>query len=560
MQRTDSTRLTEAVAREVALRANAKVLVVPAISRIDSTYLLTMRIVDPGSGSDLRTRSDRAEGRGRVLTTLDRLVRGLRRDLGESRSELAANGVRLDQATTPSLDALLAWTEGNAAWNSRRFDDAEERYRAALGYDPQFAMANAMLGAYFSYIGRPDSSQVHFEAALAELDHLTEREQLRIRASYEQSVGNLPAAIRAQEVFVERYPDDLAEVYNLGSIYMRGRRPADAIRVLRDVVARDSTYVAAFINLATSHAINGTYAEAMPYYRRAFALRPDYRVSGNLNHEYGLAFLRLGQLDSAEATYRAMLDGTVFQQASGRRSLALLRMYQGRYAEAAGELETAVRLTRVSREPVSEFRNLLYLATVRTTAGRAPEALTAVRAAHGIADTLPLASPWLARLATRYHRLGDTGAVRRLLGLLRSRASANSPDDQMAVIGTEARLALASGDPAGAAERVREIQSLPGDSATEYEPLLATALDRMNQPAAADSAYRTVLGSLAPLGWEPQDDWLRAHLEFAELAERRGDTATSLEYYDRLLTLWRDGDRDLPPLVEARRRAATLRR
>jgi len=78
MERPDTTRIDEAIGREVALRSNLPVFVVPAISRIDSTYLLTTRIVDPQTGTDLLTRSARAHGKDEVLTALDGLVRRLR--------------------------------------------------------------------------------------------------------------------------------------------------------------------------------------------------------------------------------------------------------------------------------------------------------------------------------------------------------------------------------------------------------------------------------------------------------------------------------------------------
>ena len=44
-----------------------------------------------------------------------------------------------------------------------------------------------------------------------------------------------------------------------------------------------------------------------------------------------------------------------------------------------------------------------------------------------------------------------------------------------------------------------------------------------------------------------------------ELAEERGDTAKAVEYYDRLIDLWRDADPELQPIVdEVRSRLADL--
>jgi serine/threonine protein kinase/tetratricopeptide (TPR) repeat protein len=559
MERPDTTRLDEAVGREVALRANVRVFVVPAISRIDSTYLLTTRIVDPQTGTDLLTRSARAEGKAEVLSALDKLAQRLRRDLGESRRDVAHNGLALDHATTPSLEALRAWTEGNRYWNTRRLDDAAERYRRALSLDSNFAMAHEMLGQYHFWQARRDSSEYHFAKALSQLDRVTERERLSIQASFYGARANWDAAIRAQETYVERYPDDLSQRYNLGTAYMRADRHEDAIRTLRQVVAVDSTNVSAFVNLATTYARMGDYAAALPEYRRAFALRPDYRLSGNLNHEFGFDFVQLGELDSAEVTFTVMLDQSPQQQAGGQRSLALLRMYEGRYADARSHLQRAITLTHSLGAPVSEFRNLLYLATTYASTEDTRSFRAALRDASTIADTVFLAPSWLARLAAGYARLGDTVALSRLVSLIEQRVTEGNKEDQAAAAGTEAELALARGDYANAVALLQQAVLASGTSgADEYRPALALAYRLTGDPVQAESTYLAMLATGNALGWEPQEGWILAHYELGKLYQERGDTAKAVDFYDRFLTIWEDADPNLVALADARKRLRGL--
>ena len=54
------------------------------------------------------------------------------------------------------------------------------------------------------------------------------------------------------------------------------------------------------------------------------------------------------------------------------------------------------------------------------------------------------------------------------------------------------------------------------------------------------------------LGWEAQEYWFRAHLRLAEIRRSQGDTAAARSLYQKVLTLWQDGDEDLPALREAR--------
>jgi tetratricopeptide (TPR) repeat protein len=559
MERPRGTPLDEAVAREVALRGNARLLVVPSISRIDSTYLLTTRIVDPQTAADLLTRSARAQGKGEVLGALDQLARQLRRDLGESRRAVAQNGLRLDHATTASLDALRAWTEGNQYWNTRRFSEAADRYRQALGFDSSFAMAHEGLGRFFALNAQRDSSEYHFARALSRLDRVTERERLLIRAAFEGARGDWDASIRVQETYVDRYPDDPGERFNLGTAYMRAGRYPDAVRTLREVLQTDSTHVAANINLATTYSSMGASAEALRYYRRAFALRPDYRLSGNLNHEFGFNFVQLGELDSAAATFTAMLDQSPEQQAFGHRSLALLSMYEGRYAEARSHLERAIALTRALRAPLSEFRNRLYLAATYAAAGQARASRQALDRAAAIADTLSLGPVWLRRLAAGYVRLGDTSVLRRLVPLIKRRVTEGSTEDQAAAAGAEAELDLARGDYDNATALLERAALAAGERGDEFRPTLALAYRLSGDPVRAESTYLTLLRSRAALGWEPQEAWILAHYELGKLYQQRGEAAKAIGFYDRFLTIWKDGDSDLVALADARARVRALR-
>jgi len=559
MQRPPATRLDEAVGREVALRANVRVLVVPAISRVDSTYLLTTRIVDPQAAADLLTRSRRAQGRGQVLAALDALVRQLRHDLGESRRGLSENGLRLDWATTPSLEALRAWTEGNRYWAFGRYNDAAERFRRALSLDPSFAMAHKTLGEYHALLQRLDSSQYHFARALGLLDRVTERERLLIQAGAAFARADWDATIRARETLVERYPDNLTDRYNLGTAYMRADRPAEAIRTLRQVVQIDSTQVNAYVNLATSYVSMGADTEALPFYRRAFALRPEYRLSNNLNHEFGFTYVHLGQLDSAEATFTAMLSGSAEQRRQGHRSLALLRMYQGRYAEARSHLEEAITVSGTTGQPgATEFRNRLYLAATYASTGRTREFRSALRAAQAVAEAASLPPAWLARLAGSYARLGDSLAVARLLTLITERAAVGSTEDQAAVAGTEARLEIARGSYAHAIELLQRAIATSDAAGQEYRPVLALTYRLSGDPARAAATLLELVGSQRALGWEPQEPWILAHYELGKLFQERGDTAKAVAAYRQFVDIWKDGDADLTALADARKQLRAL--
>jgi tetratricopeptide (TPR) repeat protein len=75
---------------------------------------------------------------------------------------------------------------------------------------------------------------------------------------------------------------------------------------------------------------------------------------------------------------------------------------------------------------------------------------------------------------------------------------------------------------------------------------------------AAVATYKEVTAARA-LGFEAQEYWLQAHLRLGEVYERLGRPADAREQYARLVSLWKDGDADLPALREAKARLSKVK-
>jgi tetratricopeptide (TPR) repeat protein len=75
--------------------------------------------------------------------------------------------------------------------------------------------------------------------------------------------------------------------------------------------------------------------------------------------------------------------------------------------------------------------------------------------------------------------------------------------------------------------------------------------DAMGQRDSALALYERA-DRIRGLGWtSDQMLYYGPNLKrLGELSEERGDTAQAVEYYDRLIELWRDADPELQPIVE----------
>jgi len=77
----------------------------------------------------------------------------LREDLGESLSTVHRNDIPLEQASTPSIEALQAYSMGREN-HIRRQDETKSvfYYKRAIELDPNFATAQASLGMAYAIL------------------------------------------------------------------------------------------------------------------------------------------------------------------------------------------------------------------------------------------------------------------------------------------------------------------------------------------------------------------------------------------------------------------------
>ena len=555
MVREDTGVLTEALGREVALRENIGLLVVPSIDRIDQTFVIALRIVDPATGDDLHSLSEHAEGASGVLPALDQLARKFRRDLGESRFSISRQSVPLGAATTPSLEALEAWSEADFHWGLRNYDLAMALFQRALELDSSFAMAHAGLGGVFYFHGDRANGDRHTEKALSLTDRVTERERLWILAEIENWRQNYQGAIEAYNIYLTRFPDDLNGWFRLGYAQMREGRTADAALAFESVVEMDGENAAAFINLATC--LNGLNQreEAVQQYLKAFELSPEWLTSGNLNHEFGFNYVELGAFDEAEAVFRKMLEGSDDQPAMGNRSLALMKMYLGRYQEAREHLREAAFLRQTLDESLSEMRDRLYLAVALFASDSVVSARKELGAVKQLATSATVAPNWLASIGKVQARNGLIAEAEETLEEAIQRSDETIQMDRAAVEVLRGEVALAKGYAHEAVDHLRTAYALREQA--DYLESLAYGLYMSGDLDAAVGRYLSFLEQPA-LGWEAQDSWVLSHFQLAQIYEELGQLNNARRFYQTFLEIWEGGDPDLVAANEARERLAQL--
>ena len=220
MGRSPDERVSTEVAREICLREGAKAMLAGSIASLGSHYVIDLKAVNAQTGDSLAREQSEAESKEQVLKSLDRAASSLRRKLGESLGSVQKFAMPLEQATTSSLEALQAFTLGQAEHQKIADDKAIPHLKRAVELDPNFAMAYATLGV--AYSNQDDSAQAseYLKKAFELKDRASEREKLYISAHYYEMVtGEQQRAIEVYESWKETYPRDCTPRDNLSNRY-----------------------------------------------------------------------------------------------------------------------------------------------------------------------------------------------------------------------------------------------------------------------------------------------------------------------------------------------------
>jgi TolB-like protein len=226
---------------DVARRVSAdRVLVGDAVAAGRGVRLVA-DLYDVATAGKLGTAQ--AEGPADSLTSLvDQLSVGMARLLiaeGEPASEVQ----RLSSLTTTSLDALLAYVEGEHAYRRGAWEDAFGAYERAIDEDSTFALAHLRAAEIMGWeggLGDRADVRAHQAAAQRYRQRLPARERALLDARQAHTDSDV-TAIEEAEAAVRRYPDD-AELWNaLGELLFHLgqkalRDPEDALEPLQRAV------------------------------------------------------------------------------------------------------------------------------------------------------------------------------------------------------------------------------------------------------------------------------------------------------------------------------------
>ena len=285
--RPTSTKLTPDLAREVCQRAGSKVYVAGSIASLGNEYVLGLKAVNCQNGDMLAQEQVTAASKEKVLDALGEAASKLRGELGESLATVQTFDVPLQQATTPSLEALKAYSLG---WGAESLTAALPYHQRAIELDPNFAMGYRAVGNDYNGLGEVERAAEQYTKAFALREHGSEWEKLVITADYYRNVtGELDKAAKTYREWIRSYPRDGAPYGYLGLVLAAQGQYEKGAEIIKENIRRAPNDSASYSNLAGYSLALQRFDEAQRIIHEAQARKLDeYPMHNDL---YALAFL-----------------------------------------------------------------------------------------------------------------------------------------------------------------------------------------------------------------------------------------------------------------------------
>jgi DNA-binding winged helix-turn-helix (wHTH) protein/tetratricopeptide (TPR) repeat protein len=549
MGRPPGVQLTPEITREVCLRSGTKAMLTGSIAGMGSQFVIGLKAMNCNTGDVLAVAQQQAMGKEDVLKALGAAAVQVRRKLGESRSSVGEYATPLVEASTPSLEALKAYSLGEKTRFAKSDSAALPFYKRAVELDPNFALAHRAMSLV--YINQSEVARASDSArkAYALREKVSERERFTIEAFYAMHVtGELEKAAAVYEQWQQTYPRDFLPYGNLGVIY--GFYLGDwekALEETREAMLREPNTVNNYNNLGGIYVRLNRLGEAKAVYK----LAEDRKLGGEylVMYRYQLAFLN----DDT-----ALMARTVSEAMGKPGTEDFLLDSQANTEAWYGKLKNANELTRRAMD--SAQRNdaneaaALYLAAAALREAESGDQEQVRADTHGAAKLAPNRDV-LAMAALALARARDP-AAEKLANELDKTFPLDTLIQRYWLPTIRAAVALQRKDPNRAIELLTAAKSIELSQPTNICVALCPVYVRgeaylmLRDGKAAAAEFQKFIdhrGLVANFPWGAL-----ARLGLARAYAQSGDTEKSRAHYREFLELWKNADPDLRTLKEAR--------
>jgi DNA-binding winged helix-turn-helix (wHTH) protein/tetratricopeptide (TPR) repeat protein len=555
MGRPANARLTPEVARGICERTGSAAVLDGSIAPIGSQYVLELRAKSCRSGEILDQEQMQAAKKDAVLNALGQMASRFRKRVGESLTTITQRNTPLAEATTPSLEALEAYSTGWKLHTTTGTMAALSFMQRAVEIDPNFALAHSTLGREYANLDEFGLSLESTTRAWQLREHTSDREKFFIDANYQiLATRNLEQARQTCEAWARAYPRDPVPFTMLAGFPSKGEgRYEQAVAAARKAVELDPDFTMGYYNLAVNNAYLGRFDEAENTLRRAAGR--GLEVDEFLMLQYDIAFFKGDTAGMAQAAAKARERSGADTWVSDKEASALA--YSGHLHKARVLTQQAIDRGIQGAEPEraalwqagASLREAWFGNAVeaRRNANEALKLSNNSEVEYGAAFALAIVGDSRAQaLANDLEKRFPENTVVRFsyLPAIRARIALNQRDTNSAID----ILQVAAPYELGA---THELLGALYPVYMRGEVLLAAG-----QGAQATVEFQKILDHRGIVVSDPIG--ALAPLQMARALALSGDKIKSKAAYEDFFTLWKDADHDIPLLARAKSEYANL--
>ena len=544
-------RLTPEIAREICERTASAAVLDGSIASLGSQYVLTLRVKDCRSGDILDEEQVQAARKEDVLNALSQIASRFRTRVGESLSTVKSHDIPLAEATTPSLDALKAYSVGWQVSFSSGSAASLPFFQRAIEIDSNFASAYATIGRMYGDIGESALSAENTSKAYQLRDRASDQEKFFISLNYDlQVTGNLEKAQQTCELWMQTYPRAwFPHALLAGGIYPSIGKREESVEEAKIGLGIDPDFSIGYSLLADGYLAVERTAEAEKTLQRASERKldiPDFYVQ-----RYVIAFLkddRAGMereaalprekpgvddwMSNAEAFVSAYSGHLAEARKMSQRAADLARKAERRDTEALYEADAAMR--------EALFGNAL---AARQRAGDAVELSKSRDVEYGAAFALALSgdSSRSQKLAEDLSRRFPEDTIVRFtyVPTIRALVALNHSQPSKAIELLQTAISYEGGTPI---EGGSEFLLGAGSFYPAYVRGLAYLASHHGTEAAAE--FEKILDHRGVVLCDPIG--ALAYVQVARTYALSGDKTKAKSAFQDFFTMWKDADPDIP--------------
>jgi tetratricopeptide (TPR) repeat protein len=292
---------------ELCRRDGIDAIVLGSYIKAGERFATDVKVLDVHTKKLLKSARSQGEGAASILESqIDYLSEEISEGVGLSASKIKSVQLKIADVTTTSMNAYNYFLRGKEDYEKFYYDDARKFLEKAVELDSTFATAYLYLARAYDAVWDYKAGNLAYEKAKAFTGKATDKESLYIEASYASVIERNPdKRFHILKQMANKYPKEKRVHHLLASYYNGKNLHNESLKEFNKALELDPNYGSAINGLAYLYVDMGNFEKAIEYYERYASVSPG---DANPIDSMGDLYFQMGRLDEAMEKYKEVLE------------------------------------------------------------------------------------------------------------------------------------------------------------------------------------------------------------------------------------------------------------